>query len=288
MGSSRIALVQCELFLDENKIAAHACRGYARKTKKSAKRTYILFNISTKIQLTDSDVGRDQAYVKGIKELIPNTTSQIAGYQQEIDFVQRNGLSWKTGRIAGDSEESKLIFLLPKNGEPFKHLSDQRAKTWIRDANIPPGRLCWRIMYPWRICPKISEQERRKPRNKRDIAEITDKVEQVKSEYIERLEELSSRIVYSSNIRSTRINSALPLWTDGLKSINNAFALWQKLMMCCTTRKVVGEVIRECRDWWVRNNLYLEEEARQAFCHTIPPLPTAKQLYEADPVRRRS
>ena len=55
--------------------------------------------------------------LKKIKELIPNTTSQIAGYQQEIDFVQRKGLSWEEWKDAGDSEESKLIFLLPKNGE---------------------------------------------------------------------------------------------------------------------------------------------------------------------------
>ncbi len=53
--------------------------------------------------------------LKEIKALIPNTTTQIAGYQQEIDFVQRNELSWEEWKDTGDSEESKLIFLLPKN-----------------------------------------------------------------------------------------------------------------------------------------------------------------------------
>ena len=61
--------------------------------------------------------GETKCMLKEIKELIPNTTSQIAGYQQEIDFVQRNGLSWEEWTDAGNSEEPKLIFLLPKNGD---------------------------------------------------------------------------------------------------------------------------------------------------------------------------
>jgi len=39
--------------------------------------------------------GEARRMLKEVKELIPNTTSQIAGYQQEIDFVQRKGLSWE-------------------------------------------------------------------------------------------------------------------------------------------------------------------------------------------------
>ncbi len=62
--------------------------------------------------MTDGETYRR---LKGTKELIMNTTSQIAGYQQEIDFVQQKGLAWEEWKDVGDSEESQLIFLLPKN-----------------------------------------------------------------------------------------------------------------------------------------------------------------------------
>ena len=112
---SRIALVQCELFLDENNIAVQSVQRM-RKENEEIREAYLYplqhfdENPIPLIQMS----GETKCMLKEIKELIPNTTSQIAGYHQEIDFLQRNGLSWEEWKDSGDSEESKLIFLLPK------------------------------------------------------------------------------------------------------------------------------------------------------------------------------
>ena len=115
---SRIALVQCELFLDENNIAVQSVQRM-RKENEEIREAYLYplqhFD-DNPIPLAQRS-GETTCILKEIKELIPNTTSQIAGYQQEIDFVQRNGLSWEEWKDAGDSEEPKLLFLLPKNGD---------------------------------------------------------------------------------------------------------------------------------------------------------------------------
>lgn len=115
---SRIALVQCELFLDENKRAIQSMQRM-RKENEEIREAYLY-----PLQHFDENpiplmqMPREtKCMLKEIKELVPNTTSQIAGYQQEIDFVQRNGLSWEEWKDAGDSEEPKLLFLLPKNGD---------------------------------------------------------------------------------------------------------------------------------------------------------------------------
>ena len=113
---SRIALVQCELFLDENNMAVQSVQRMHQENEEISKAyLYPLQHFDENpiplIQMS----GETKCILKEMKELIPNTTSQIVGYQQEIDFVQRNGLSWEEWEDAGDSEEAKLIFLLPKN-----------------------------------------------------------------------------------------------------------------------------------------------------------------------------
>ena len=116
---SRIALVQCELFLDENNMAVQKSVQRMHKENEEIREAYLY-----PLQHFDENpiplmqMPREtKRILKEIKELIPNTTTQIASYQQEIDFVQRSGLSWEEWKDAGDSEEPKLIFLLPKNDD---------------------------------------------------------------------------------------------------------------------------------------------------------------------------
>lgn len=97
---------------------------------------------------------------------------------------------------------------------------------------------------------------------KEDIAEITDKVKQVKSVHTERLEEIKqqNRLLlehaqYKNQLRLAALDRRLEVHQQ-------AFALWQKLMDVLYDRERIGEVIMECRDWWIENNLYLEERAR--------------------------
>ena len=112
---NRIARVQCELFLDENNRAVQSIKDMRQENEEICKAyLYPLQHFDENPIPLMQMSGETKHTLKEIKELIPNTTSQIAGYQQEIDFVQRNGLSWEEWKDAGDSEEPKLIFLLPK------------------------------------------------------------------------------------------------------------------------------------------------------------------------------
>lgn len=126
---------------------------------------------------------------------------------------------------------------------------------------------------------------------KEDIAEITDKVEQAKSEYTERLEEIKqqNRLLlehaqYKNQLRLAALDRRLEVHQQ-------AFVLWQKLMDVLYDREKIDEVIRECQDWWVRNNLYLEEEAGRAFRIAYHSASTYCQIYtelrEADSTERQ-
>lgn len=112
---SRIALVQCELFLNENSRARRSIQGMHEENEEVYK-TYLHplqnFDENPISLLRMSEESRRT--LKKVKEIIPNTSSQITSYRQEIDFVQRNGLSWEEWKDAGDSEEPKLIFLVPR------------------------------------------------------------------------------------------------------------------------------------------------------------------------------
>ena len=115
---SRIALVQCELFLDENNMAVQSVQRIHKENEEIGKAYLYPLQHFDENPIPLIQMPREtKCMLKEIKELIPNTTTQIAGYQQEIDFVQRNGLSWEEWKDAGDSEEPKLLFLLPKNGD---------------------------------------------------------------------------------------------------------------------------------------------------------------------------
>ena len=115
---------------------------------------------------------------------------------------------------------------------------------------------------------------------KEDIAEITDKIEQVKSAYTERLEQ-------------TKLNHQLRLAAldQRLEAHQEAYALWWKLMGVAHDKERIGVVIEECQDWWVRNNLYLGAEVRQAFRTAYHSASTYCQIYtelrEADSTERQ-
>ena len=110
---SRIALAQCELFLNENNMARRSMQKMHEENEEIYK-TYLypLQNFDENPIPLIRMLEETKRKLKNIKELIPNVTSQITSYRQEIDFVQRNGLSWEEWKDAGDSEEPKLIFLV--------------------------------------------------------------------------------------------------------------------------------------------------------------------------------
>ncbi len=115
---------------------------------------------------------------------------------------------------------------------------------------------------------------------KEDIAEITDKIEQVKSVYTERLEQ-------------TKLNHQLRLAAldRRLEAHQEAYALWWKLVGEVHNKDRIGEAVGECQKWWVENNLYLDAEVRQAFRTAYHSASTYCQIYtelrEADSIERQ-
>jgi len=88
---------------------------------------------------------------------------------------------------------------------------------------------------------------------KEDIGRITSIVEEIKSQHAAELEAMKSR----NQLRVAAIDKRL-------QAHQEAFALWRKIFVSAHESNI-GDVVRECQDWWNRNCLYLEPEARQAF-----------------------
>ncbi len=100
---------------------------------------------------------------------------------------------------------------------------------------------------------------------KEDIATITREVEQVRSVYAERLENIAqqNRLILEHTKRKHQLS--LAALDRRLETHQQAFALWWKLLRAVHDDKRIGDVVMECQDWWVKNCLYLDAEARQAF-----------------------
>lgn len=86
-----------------------------------------------------------------------------------------------------------------------------------------------------------------------DIAEITKKIESVKSDYSVLLEQHRAK----NQLRIAAIDKRLEVHQE-------AFVHWRGLMAKMHTDEIRAKVI-ECQNWWERNCLYLEPQARDAF-----------------------
>jgi hypothetical protein len=99
---------------------------------------------------------------------------------------------------------------------------------------------------------------------KEDIAEITNKVESVRSEYAKQLHELAHQNTLLIEQFRGRSQLRLAAADKRLEAHQRAFALWRKLIA-----NVHGEeqwkVVNECQRWWEENCIYLSPDARQAF-----------------------
>lgn len=50
-----------------------------------------------------------------------------------------------------------------------------------------------------------------------------------------------------------------------LQAHQEAYTLWWHLVGDATNQEKVDKRVADCQDWWVKNNLYLTEEAEEAF-----------------------
>lgn len=90
---------------------------------------------------------------------------------------------------------------------------------------------------------------------KEDIVEITNQVERVRNQYAVLIEELKAK----NQLRLAAIDRRL-------QAHQEAFTMWRALLEAIHTPEI-GKRVIECNDWWVRNCLYLEPLAREAFAN---------------------
>src|SRR5512141_2280022 len=86
-----------------------------------------------------------------------------------------------------------------------------------------------------------------------DIEDITDKVENVRSQYAALVEELKAR----HQLRLAALDRRLLAHQE-------AFTLWRDLMAVMHTDEV-GQSVIKCQEWWERNCVYLEPTVREGF-----------------------
>ncbi|CAG37899.1 hypothetical protein [Desulfotalea psychrophila] len=101
---------------------------------------------------------------------------------------------------------------------------------------------------------------------KEDIGEITHQVENVRTQYLQKLEEISHQNKAILEQAGWRQQLRMAALEKRLKAHQEAYALWRNLILHVWNKEKIDAVVMECQEWWGNNCLYLEPEARNAFC----------------------
>ena len=104
---------------------------------------------------------------------------------------------------------------------------------------------------------------------KEDIKKLTNVVEKIKFEYVNKVEELHHQnrlIIEKMNYRQQLKLAALE---KRLEAHQNAYSFWRKLLMEINYQSNVDKLVMECQSWWDENCLYLSSNARSAFQYSF-------------------
>jgi hypothetical protein len=124
---------------------------------------------------------------------------------------------------------------------------------------------------------------RRKGENvatKEDVAELTDLVERVRTQYAERIENLAHQNRQALEQGGREHQLRLAALDRRLDAHQQAFTLWRKLFFSIYTPEITNTV-RECQTWWDSNCLYLDPLAREAFVRAFRAAHLHKDLLDA-------
>ncbi|GEM_PF-6484306 len=101
--------------------------------------------------------------------------------------------------------------------------------------------------------------------DKEDIAKITNEIEEVKSQYQEKLQEiifqnnqLLENLKWKNQIRLAALEKRL-------EKHQEAYVLLWKLLEHLSNPVSLRDTINECQNWYINNNLYLIDECRNEF-----------------------
>ena len=111
---------------------------------------------------------------------------------------------------------------------------------------------------------------------KKDISEITQKIEEVKTTYNSQLEILKSSLQLSNQLR-------LAILDKRFEKHQEAFTLWFNFFGSLYDEdKKIREAINACQKWWNNNCLYLDEESRKSFKSAFLLASTVKRIPNTD------
>jgi hypothetical protein len=91
-----------------------------------------------------------------------------------------------------------------------------------------------------------------------DIEKITDAVEKIRAQY---------QLIIEQGTRRHQLR--LAALERRLQAHQEAYALWWELLGHATKQDEIGPIVMECQAWWVKNCLYLDEDARKTFYHSF-------------------
>lgn len=101
--------------------------------------------------------------------------------------------------------------------------------------------------------PSYLNEKAKNLATREDVAQITDEIERVKTQYSFLVEELKAK----HQLRLAAVERRL-------QAHQEAFALWRELVANTHTENI-GKTVIKCQAWWENNCLFLEPSAREAF-----------------------
>lgn len=97
---------------------------------------------------------------------------------------------------------------------------------------------------------------------KEDVEDITQKIEDIRSQYSKQLELHKASLQLSNQLKLAALDKRL-------EKHQEAHSLWRELLFNLRNQEKIESVIDECQKWWDENSLYLSDEARSGFYTAI-------------------
>jgi hypothetical protein len=115
-----------------------------------------------------------------------------------------------------------------------------------------------------RFLPSYASEKGKNLATKEDIGKITDEIEQVRTVYLARLQDLQHQNAMLLEELRGRHQLRVAAVEKRLEAHQQAFSLWRKLLLNVHSGDI-GKTVVECQEWWNNNCLYLTADAREAF-----------------------
>ena len=115
---SRIAIVQSHLSLEKSGLAMKSIQKMHEENNSFHERYFeVLQNFDGHLREHLGSIPPNREKLKAVNQYIAETADRIKGYEAEIAYIQENNIPYREWVAVGESEEPKLILLLPKSDQ---------------------------------------------------------------------------------------------------------------------------------------------------------------------------